>query len=99
MSSEPNGLFPDEDLPRAQATEAYPGSIEPDAIDPDFPSSPGAPPEPPTAPPGVEPVETPPATPSEPNPPDPSEPEPFVNEELSDTGTQPDAEPGFGRAL
>jgi len=99
MSSEPHGLFPDEDLPKPPSTDSYPESIAPDAIDPDFPSSPGAPPEPPTAPPGVEPVETPPATPAEPNPPDPSEPEPFVNEGLSDTGTQPDSEPGFGREV
>ena len=93
-------LFPDEDMPAAKAAKAYPGSIEPDAIDPEFPSSPGAPPEPPqppSGPPEVDPVETPPGSPVEPIGTPPEEPAPFAPDELSDTGTEPDSEPGFGR--
>ena len=109
--------FPEEDLPGgdAGATGDYPASIEPEAIDPDFPSTPGAPPDPtpdePTVPDPSEPtVPTPnePAvpTPGEPTAPEPDEPRapvepetPFEPPTYDDTDSNPPSESFFNRSV
>jgi hypothetical protein len=94
--------FPEEDLPgTASAARAdYPSTIEPESIDPDFPSTPGAPPDPGTAPdapqpdaPSVEPP--PPIEPVEPSPGAP-DPDPTPDEPMPPTPDEP-GPPGMKR--